>query len=161
MSNLNLIGLASNISRGYEIARAGKHTIKIVLPKNSHIPLQDISIFSEFYGIDTAPINPDIIMELAYDPADLVRILNDNRFETLEDINKRADLVLSTHDNIDTNLCKSSKALLKTACERLEFGVNDVIKILAVSETIAKLSKSETIKVEHIAEAIQYRSVQY
>ena len=57
------------------------------------------------------------------------------------------------------DLSQAGRTLLKTAMERLQLSARAYDRILKVARTAADLDESENIKIEHLAEAIQLRSL--
>ena len=56
-------------------------------------------------------------------------------------------------------ISESARELLRQAINELDFSARAYDKILKVSRTIADLAEQEEIQAEHIAEAVQYRSL--
>ncbi|MGB7055777.1 MAG: ATP-binding protein, partial [bacterium] len=52
-----------------------------------------------------------------------------------------------------------AQSLLKTAIERFGLSARAYDKVLKVARTIADLERIDDIKIQHVAEAIQYRSL--
>lgn len=76
--------------------------------------------------------------------------------------NKEVHCNAQMEDRMVREICRVSAAgqtLLKTAMERLGLSARAYNRILKVSRTIADLDASEHIENEHLAEAIQYRSL--
>lgn len=86
------------------------------------------------------------------------RAIQTERFKDMKNIHYNAQM----SGNQIREFCKideSSKQLLKTAMERLNLSARAYDRILKVARTIADIEQSESINGNHIAEAIQYRSL--
>jgi magnesium chelatase family protein len=86
------------------------------------------------------------------------RKIQQKRFESRSGMNCNAQMDskwLKEHCTID----EPGKRLLATAMERLKLSARAYDRILKVARTIADLSASERIESQHLAEAIQYRSL--
>ncbi len=86
------------------------------------------------------------------------RAVQDARFAELEEIHANAQMSA----NMVRNICQideQGRSLIKQAMEKLGLSARAYDRILKVARTIADLADSENIEIEHLAEAIHYRSL--
>ena len=86
------------------------------------------------------------------------REIQTQRYKDLDSIHYNAQMS-SKQVRIYCELDEASLHLLKTAMERLNLSARAYDRILKVARTIADLEASEKVVSNHIAEAIQYRSL--
>lgn len=86
------------------------------------------------------------------------RKIQEERFDGEEGIHCNAQM----SSKLLRKYCQANEAgkqLLKTAMEKVGLSARAYDRILKVSRTIADLAGSENIETDHLAEAIQYRSL--
>jgi magnesium chelatase family protein len=86
------------------------------------------------------------------------RAIQQKRFEAFPDVFANAQMSSAMMKKICV-LDENCTALLKVAMNKLNLSARAYDRILKVSRTIADLDDAEKIKTEHVAEAIQYRSL--
>lgn len=133
---------------------------------------------SRYMGKISGPLLDRIDIQIEVNPVKYEKLGNEEMPETSEEIKKRVNQARIIQrerykqENIYSNssltpklitkyckLDKESKKLLEIAFEKLGLSARAYGRILKVARTIADLVGSETIQKEHIAEAIQYRSL--
>jgi len=88
----------------------------------------------------------------------VARKVQDTRYESNNGIHSNAHMgkkELAVYCQIDD----AGKDILKKAMDRLGLSARAYDRILKVARTIADLEKAENIQTQHLAEAIQYRSL--
>jgi magnesium chelatase family protein len=86
------------------------------------------------------------------------RQIQEKRYEGIDGIYCNAQMSTKMLRKV-CHLDDASNLLLKNAMEKLGLSARAFDRILKVSRTIADIDKQPEIRVEHLAEAIQYRSL--
>ena len=127
----------------------------------------------------SGPLLDRIDLHIEVTPVSFDKITSDRKSETSEKIRQRVirarekqmqrfegNTSIYSNAMMPTQMVKeicqineAGKLLLKKAMEKLGLSARAYDRILKVSRTIADLEDSDDIKIEHLAEAIQYRSL--
>ncbi|PBQ32452.1 magnesium chelatase [Sphingobacteriaceae bacterium] len=125
-------------------------------------PLLDrIDLHIEVTPVAFSELNKQQASELSQDIRARVikaRLIQGERFKNEKNIHCNAQMH-SSHLKTYCALTDAGNTLLKNAMERLGLSARAYDRILKVARTIADLDSSENIETNHIAEAIQYRSL--
>lgn len=131
-----------------------------------------------YMGKISGPLLDRIDIQIEVSPVKYEKLENEEKPESSEEIKQRVNKARKIQQerykengiysnseltpklvNKYCKLDKEGKLILQNAFEKLGLSARAYGRILKVSRTIADLAESENIKVEHIAEAIQYRSL--
>jgi magnesium chelatase family protein len=88
----------------------------------------------------------------------MARLIQQKRFEGMEGIHSNSQLPARMLREV-CRITEAGNQLLKTAMDKLGLSARAYDRILKVSRTIADLDQSPDIRVEHLSEAINYRSL--
>ena len=136
------------------------------------------SMIHKYMGKISGPLLDRIDIHIEVQPVKYEKLDSNNKEETSEEIRKRVnqarkiqkeryseDGILSNADltpKLIEKYCKideDGKKILKDAFDKLGLSARAHGRILKVARTIADLDGEEFIKKQHIAEAVQYRSL--
>lgn len=169
---MNYLYLFPNVARAYEILLPCHRIPTLIAAENGDghtTSVEDINTLTDYFNnlhdrnefgeLAILGRTDAVIIEVPLpDAGQILRSLTVKYFETFDDIRARAKAALPVAE-VSEDLSSPCAALLKTAITRLGLGLNDVQRIIEVSRFIAANAQCAVIKVEHLAEAIQYKSV--
>jgi predicted ATPase with chaperone activity len=150
----------ANFNRVLEIAMVQNHSV-LVLPYidndyNNIVEVNEVQNRFKDY-IDFTPSLQSIKIE--YNKIEASNILYTGLRESFKDILERVNKAKKIIDNVSFKLNETCNQLLKSAIERLDFNTIDTKYVIDVARSISALDNETTIKVQHIAEAIQYNCI--
>ena len=149
----NLTGLWVNLFRVLEIGKLGNFSVSVYFDKDYTEGFDDyMSIKSFCLGwFENFKEDGDIRVEIEKP----YNYESRKTFESLEDIDKRIIKAsgIKRPEIVSNNV---SDSLIKTATQRMNLSLSQVETAKNISAVIAQLDLSDTIKIEHTAESLQY-----
>jgi magnesium chelatase family protein len=146
----------------------GSQVVQRYLNKVSGPLLDRIDLHVEVTPVNYDDLSSEMPQEGSFEIRKRVveaRKIQIDRFEKFRDLSSESPLSHSNSEMSSKDIrkfCKldrKSAELLKKAMNNLGFSARAYDRILKVARTIADLEKAEDILTDHIAEAIQYRSL--
>lgn len=135
-------------------------------------------VISRYIGKISGPLLDRIDIQIEVTPVKYQKLESNTKVETSEEIKKRVNKarkiqlerykehgIISNSEltpkltDIYCKLNSDSKKIIQNAFEKLGLSARGYGRILKVARTIADLDNKENIEINHIAEAIQYRSL--
>lgn len=133
---------------------------------------------SNYMNKISGPLLDRIDLHIEVSSLNYEKLSKEEKIESSEDIKRRVDYArmiqnqryknynIFSNSELNNNMIKKfcklnekGELLLKTAFEKLNLSIRAYSRILKVARTIADLDNKENILENHIAEAIQYRSL--
>ena len=140
--------------------------------------MHTISAIHKYLSKISGPLVDRIDLHIQVAPVEYSHLTDEQKAESSAKIKERVDrarkiqlerykdIGIYNNANLDSQhlntFCKlgdTEKAMMEMAFTRLGLSARAYSRIVKVSRTIADLAGSEDILIEHIAEAIQYRSL--
>ncbi len=118
-----------------------------------HVEVTPVS-YDELTNTEQSKLNSAEIREWVL----LARVVQAERFKDLKDVYSNTQMPGRMVREV-CQLSSAGLALLKTAMERLQLSARAYDRILKVARTAADLAGSKDIRIEDLAEAIHYRSL--
>lgn len=169
----DILNITQNIARVIEISLFGGLQVCFLVEKKTEYvdlgnyinQIQNTQYVSNYYKREFDPLiienaleaHINVQMNPIFTADDLIGINRDSKEAVFERIEKANNFWIDKKPP-KIKLDGANLGLFKTAVSRLCLNLQEIEQIIQMSETIAALGMHETVRPEHLAEAIQYKS---